>query len=477
MSQELEVLSGQDEPEDVRLIRRSPQGRTTDLANGRRLAMQHVKTIRWCEHHGCWYVWDGRRWARDSSGAIVSLARDTVGRMYERTRILKDPEKRADWVSAVIKCETRKKIDSMIWLARSEHKIPISPDELDRDPWLLNVLNGTIDLRTGRIHEHERGELLTKLAPVCFNADAKAPVFEQFLRDVTAGHEDLADFLRRVVGYVLTGDISEHCLFFLWGTGRNGKSTFLKLFLELLGDYAKTSAPDLIFVQQQKSHPTEKADLAGARMIATIEGEQGQRMAESLVKALTGGDRIKARFMREDFFEFAPTHKLFLASNHKPVIRGTDTGIWSRVRLIPFTVRIPDEFIDKHLDEKLRQEMPGILNWAIRGCLEWQRNGLQPPAEVTGATEGYRAESDVIGAFFADCVLEAPSVSCLGKDAYKAYEKWASEAGEYVLSRRKFAEQLRERGIEEFRGTGGNLRWKGLCLKVEEAEDERTWSQ
>lgn len=287
----------------------------------------------------------------------------------------------------------------MVTLAESEPGIPVLPGELDRDPWLLNVKNGTVDLRTGELRPHKRDDLITKIVPVEYDSEASCPTWLAFLNRIMDGNERLIAFLQRAAGYSLTASTQEQCFFLLYGTGANGKSVFLTTLLAVMGDYGIQAAPDLLLAKSGESHPTEVADLFGARLVVATETEAGRRLAENLVKQHTSGDRLKARFMRQDFFEFEATFKIWLATNNKPIVKGTDYAIWRRIKLIPFTVTIPPEERDKSLPAKLRQELHGILAWAVQICLEWQKYGLNEPQEVTAATCAYRDEQDILGSW------------------------------------------------------------------------------
>ena len=467
---------------DASMVTASPQGhegereRLTDLGNAWRFTRLYGADFRYTAGRG-WMTWDGRRWQRDDAGAVQRAAKQTVLGLYEDAaaimreveRLLqmaalestpederaklseqaKDKTQIANSIAAWAKtCQSRSRIEAIIALAQSELPIAARDADFDNDPWLLNCQNGTIDLRTGKLRPHDRREMLTTLAPTVFDPNAKAPTWERFLHKIMGGNERLIAFLRRMVGYGLTGDVSEQVLFFLHGSGANGKSTFMGALFDALGnDYAIQAAPDLLIAKNGERHPTELADLQGKRIVASIEVEDGRRMAEGLVKQLTGGDRLKARYMREDFFQFSPTHKLFLIANHKPVIRGTDYAIWRRIRLIPFDVSIPDNERDPKLPEKLRAESSGILAWAVRGCLEWQRGGLAAPQEVMAATEAYRQESDTLGAFLADCTVTVSDARTKAGVLYAAYQKWAVTAGLQPMNQMRFGSALTERGI------------------------------
>jgi putative DNA primase/helicase len=367
-----------------------------------------------------------------------------------------------------LKSEAKGRIESMIALARSEPGIAITPEELDADPWALNLSNGTVDLRTGELREHRREDLITKIAPVAYDPDAPAPVWEAFLERVLPS-EDLRAFVQQAAGYSATGDTSEQCLFINHGTGANGKSTYQEAIAAALGDYAMRAPTEMLLAKRSGGIPNDVARLKGARFVAASETEEGRRLAESLVKDLTGQDTISARFMRAEWFDFRPTHKLWLSTNHKPEIRGTDTAIWRRIRLIPWSVTILPAEQDKKLPAVLRRELPGILAWIVRGCLEWRRGGLQAPEEVRKATGEYRAEMDVLAVFLGECCESGPELWDYAKDLYTSYKRWCGETGERAETQRKFGERLRERGFQRDRGgSRGAGIWRGLRLSEEE---------
>jgi putative DNA primase/helicase len=433
----------------------------TDLGNSQRLIAHHGQDLRYCYPWYSWVVWDGSRWVPDNRGEVHRRAKGTVSGIYREAAAAQDEETRKAIAKHAVRSEGEGKIKAMIELAKSE--VPVTPDELDAGPWLLNCENGTIDLRTGELCEHRREDLITKLAPLEYDPDAEAPTWRSVLERVLPDREIRA-FFKRLCGYALTGDTSEHILPMLYGTGANGKSTVLNALLDTLGDYGTQAAPDLL-ITKKNSHPTELADLFGMRFVASIEVEDGRRLAESLVKQLTGGDRIKARKMRQDFWEFAPTHKVLMAVNHKPTVRGTDNAIWRRISLIPFTETIPPEEQDKKLPEKLCEERPGILAWAVEGCLEWQREGLQAPEEVRRATGEYRAEMDVLGAFLKECCKQGPDENEAAGDLYETYKLWCQDGGERAETQRRFGTQLKERGFERYRGgANGGHRWRRVSL-------------
>jgi putative DNA primase/helicase len=435
---------------------------TTDLGNSRRLIAWEGGDLRYCYPWGRWLVWTGCNWLVDDRGEVLKRAKATVSRIYQEAAAARDEETRKALAKHAMSSESERKIKAMVELAKPE--VSILPEELDADPWKLNVLNGTIDLRSGKLLEHNRADLMTKVAPVEYDPMALSPHWHEVLERVLPS-EDVRGFFKRLCGYALTGDISEHVLPVLYGTGANGKSTVLNALLEVLGDYGIQAAPDLL-ISKRGSHPTELADLFGMRFVTSIEVEDGRRFAESLVKQLTGGDRVRARRMRQDFWEFDPTHTVFLATNHKPEVRGTDNAIWRRIRLIPFTETIPPDEQDKKLPQKLRAELPGIMTWAIEGCLEWQLDGLRAPKEVRQATGEYRSEMDIIGAFLGECCVLGAEETVSAGDLYRAYGEWCKDTGEAPDKQRKFGARLTERGrFERYRGgKSGGHRWRGVDL-------------
>jgi putative DNA primase/helicase len=362
---------------------------------------------------------------------------------------------------------SRKGIENMIALARSE--LAVEPEQFDRDPWLFNLQNGTLELKTGRLREHRREDFITKLCPVTINPTATCPLWDCFLDKVLGGNEGLKCYLQRLVGYSLTGVTSEHVLPFLYGSGANGKSTFIETVINLMGpDYAMKAAKDLLLTKRGESHPTELADLHGKRFVACIETEDGRRLAEALAKELTGGDRVRARRMRQDFWEYVPTHHIWIASNHKPAVTGTDHGLWRRIKLIPFDVCIPRKEQHGLLKEDLKEELPGILNWALAGCMEWQSHGLGEPKAVRAATIGYYAEQDVVGRFISDYCEQGADLTEAAGALYKAFRLSTGS----TLTQPAFGRRLRDKGFANRRENGSELRttkglpaWRGLKLR------------
>jgi putative DNA primase/helicase len=442
----------------------------TDTGNAERLVARFGQDLLYCHVWGKWLAWDGRRWQIDSAGRPMRLSKEIVRAIYAETKLTDDPGERAlicEWAQTSEKLERRR---ALVTLAQCEDGIPILHDELDRDPWLLNLENGTLDLRTGVLGPHERAHRFTKLARIRLDPTSACPRWIAFLERVLPDAEVRA-FVQRAVGWSLTGDVSAQVLFFCYGLGANGKSVFLRILLFLLGkDYAIQAAPELLLARRERGHPTDQADLFGVRLAVCVEMGPCRSFDEVMVKRLTGGDLIRARRMREDFWEFEPTHHLWIAANHKPGIKGTDYAIWRRILLIPFTVTIPEEERDRGLIDKLRQELPGIMNWAIDGCRQFLDSGLAPPEAVLLATKEYREEMDVLGGFIADCCanVDAPVRTAAG-DLYKAYVAWCQSGGEEPITQRDFGIRMTERGFVR-KTIRGKKFYQGLRLRQTEAQ-------
>jgi putative DNA primase/helicase len=307
---------------------------------------------------------------------------------------------------------------------------------------------------------------MTKLTGAGPDPSCPITTWLKFLDRVCGGDPELIAFLQRISGYALTGSTAEHALFFLYGTGANGKSTFVNALMSIFGDYHKTSPIETFTASKSDRHPTDLAGLRGARLVTSVETEEGRRWAESKIKSLTGGDRIAARFMRQDFFEFIPTFKLVVAGNHKPGLRSVDEAIRRRFHLVPFTVTIPVEERDESLGDKLKAELPGILSWAIRGCLDWQTRGLAPPPVVRDATTAYLEAEDALAAWIEDEGEQEPNTWESSLALYRSWKSWCDRAGEYADSLKKFSQRLEDRGaaigMRKGRDAGGRRGFYGL---------------
>ena len=426
-----------------------------DVANAKRLVHLHGESIRHTPERG-WMVFDGKRWKADESGQLVEFAKDAANSIFrELPELAGADEAQKALFGWAMKSQRLERLRAMIELAKSEPGMPAKLDHFDADPWALNVENGTVDLRTGEIRPHHRENLHARIVPVHYDPAATCPAWERFLERVMPDADTRA-YLRRAIGYSLTGRTDEQCLFFAYGTGSNGKSVFLKTVQAIAGEYAMPSRVETFAWKHSGGGiPNDIAALAGSRVVAVSEVDEGQRLNESLVKDMTGGDAITARFLNREFFSFIPRFKLWMQGNHKPHIRGTDNGIWRRIHLVPFFVTIPPEEKDPALFDKLMAEAPGILAWVVRGCLEWHRDGLKPPEAVKAATQAYREEMDVLGAFIEERCVMKPGISIRAKALYENYRVWCDESGQCAYSQNRFGKALSERGITKAKDREG----------------------
>lgn len=448
----------------------------TDLGNSERLINRYGDIIRYCHELKKWFIWNGKQWKEDNQGRIFHLATLTIRVMVDESKDLPDADRIA-LIKWSLKSESRDKIKGMVDLAQNNPSIIISQGNFDCNQWLLNCQNGTINLKTGKLQNHRKEDYISKIMPISYDSAATCPIWEDTISKIMGGKVDLIEYLHKALGYSITGSVKEQDIFIPYGTGANGKSTFTKIIMDLLGpDYAKQTTATALLVKQNETVGEDVAVLVGARFVATIEVDDGKRLAESLVKQLTGGDKIRARFLYSNSFEFEPTFKLWLITNHKPKVTGTDQGIWRRLKLIPFTITIPEEKQDKDLLEKLKTELPGILNWCINGCLKWQHEGLQPPQEVIAATDSYKAEMDFINMFIKDCCKTEPDLKSSVKELHECYIKWCEGAGERPLGKRSFGSRLREKGYSTAPGTHNYPYWQGIGVVTTEYEQQDQWN-
>lgn len=428
----------------------------SDDALARYFADQQQNRLRYVEPWGRWYIWDDTVWKADDSLEAFDIVRAIC-----RERALKAPSERI--AAAVLSAKT---IAATERLAKTDRRIAATVDQWDGDAWVLNTPGGLVDLRTGQLRSHKPEQYCTKQTAV--GPEGDCPTWGRFLERVTDGDGDLQGFLQRMAGYALTGDTSAHALFFFYGTGGNGKSVFLDTLSGVFADYAKTAPIETFTATNGDRHPTDLAGLRGARLVVAIETEEGRRWAESRIKSLTGGDRISARFMRQDFFEFTPQFKLLIAGNHKPGLRSVDEAIRRRFHLVPFVVTIPAEERDPHLKDKLKAEWPGILAWAIQGCLDWQKAGLRPPQAVLDATATYLEAEDAFAAWIDECCEIDPDGWENSAALYGSWRAWAERAGEFVGSAKRFGQALETRGFQANR-TRTARGYSGLRLQTHPA--------
>lgn len=444
----------------------------SDRWAARLFADKHGHTrLRYCPEIG-WLVWTGKQWQRDDDQARGSVM-DMIGVTLRREAAkYKDPAIAEALFKRATKYESVAGANDILTALRDVLTFRIAA--LDVDPYTLNCQNCTVNLRMFEVagdeafgtetSEHRRDDALTKIAPTDYAPMAKAPTWDRFLAD-TFPDPDVRAFVQRAVGYSITGSTHEQKFFICHGTGSNGKSTFLSALQFVLGpDYAQTALPQTFLAGRDDRTRSDIAALRGVRLLTVIETGDGKRLAEDLVKAVTGGDRIRCRFLYREFFEYLPTFKLWLATNHRPRITGTDHAIWRRVLLIPFTTTIPDDRADASLPDKLRAESEGILAWAVQGFREYCKAGLNPPEVVRAATSKYRSEEDRVGAFLAECCTVGAALRSGKAEMYDAYKRWCEVSGEHPVSQRKLSGYLADHGLEEYRTTGGKRCWIGVGM-------------
>ncbi|MHB1330256.1 MAG: DNA primase family protein, partial [Gemmatimonadales bacterium] len=442
----------------------------TDVGNGRRFAQQHGAYVRYVPDQGIWRVNHGKCWLEDRTHQVERFAKATALSIYEEAQAATDSQTKQRLAAHAARSEAAPRLEAMLRMARSEPGIAMLADQFDTDPMLLNVNNGTLDLRadadgTFTLRPHNPADNITRLAPVTYDPLATAPAFERFLGRIFDGDAELIAFVQRAIGYALTGMTTEHVLFLLFGPGgRNGKTTLLELIFRLLGDYAAAADFSLILARRNEGPRNDLAQLPGARFVRASEANEGARFDEARLKEMTGADTLTCRALYKDLFSYRPQFKLFLATNTKPEIRSLGEAIWSRIRLIPFSITIPESERDGALPEKLAAELPGVLNWALAGCRDWQRQRLNPPARVLMATAAYRSESDTVAAFLDDRCRLAPGERVAASWIYQAYRTWATGLGEPVMSQKAFGNRLGEKGLHRVRASGGRTVYVGLSL-------------
>jgi putative DNA primase/helicase len=443
----------------------------SDLGNAERLARDYGDYAKYNHILKKWNIWDGKYWDLDVTGTIERYAAMTVRTMFTEAGGEDDDAERKKLARHALASESAAKIRAMIDLARSLPGVPVLPSHFDTDPWLLNLRTGTLNLRTGNLKPHDPKDMITRMIDVEYDTAAQCPVWLEFLNTVMDGNREMTRFLQQIAGYALTGDISEQILVFLSGRGANGKSTFVETITGILGSYSKHTRPETFMIKSGDNNSSNDiAELQGSRLVVVTELEEGKWLAESLVKTLTGGEMIKARYLYGEYFQYQPTFKVFMCGNHRPRIRGRDWGIWRRIRLVNWPVTISPEKQDKKLLEKLKSEWPGVLNWMVAGCLDWQKNGLITPAGVIEATSEYKEEQDVLADFFRECVAVEPSAMTSVAELYQAYNSFCDSNGESLrtrLGKKTFNQRVMERHpeLDRYYATGHIDTWIGVMVK------------
>jgi putative DNA primase/helicase len=417
-----------------------------DMGNAARFVDLFGENVRYCYTEKAWYYYDTQKWKADKEGAVERMADRAVQAMNAELKIYAetDANEGTDMQKPFEKHikHSRSNKSKKAMLAEVQHHVPVMPNQMDKYKMALNTPSGVIDLRTGEIKPHDPAHYFTKITPVDYSSHADCPRWLSFLDEIFGGDKDLIRYIQKALGYSLTGSTAEQCIFFLLGSGKNGKSTFLDVVRDVYGDYAANIQPETIMVRKNAGSAinSDIARLKGARFVTSAEPDEAARLNEGLVKQLTGGDAVTARKLYAEEFEFKPEFKLWMATNHKPIIRGTDTGIWRRIHIIPFNVQIPDNKVDRNLIHKLKAEMTSIFRWILDGCALWQSEGLKMPRAVLDMVREYRREMDVVSAFIEDCCIRDGSVAA--KTLYAAYCQWANDNNEFHMSNTKFGVEM-----------------------------------
>jgi putative DNA primase/helicase len=442
----------------------------TDLGNAERFIAQYKNDLLYCPQRRQWLNWTGDRWEFDSTSRVFQRAKETVKNIEQEAKHIEDQEMREEIIEHGKRSQAWPRIKAMRKLAESDPEIQVNMADLDTDTMHLNCANGTVDLRTGELLPHLRDHLITKSTMVAYDKSNDCPMWLAFLYKIMAGNESMVNYLQRIIGYALTGSMKEQCLFIFNGFGANGKSTFLEIIRKVMGDYAMHT-PSSTLLTNNMAIRNDLARLRGSRFVSAVEIGIGKKLDEALTKELTGGDPITSRFLFREYFEQKPSFKLFIAANYRPEIRGMDHGIWRRIRLIPFKVVLSDKEIDRDLPQKLEAELPGILSWAIQGCLDWQRNGLVMPDDVRSATKEYREESDVLSRFLEDRCEQGRDAVISIKNLYDTYRVWSEENADDILTKKTFGHFMKQRGFKQGKSDGIRY-WTGITTKVSDIHSD-----
>ena len=440
----------------------------TDITNCTYFLKAYENDIRYCITWNKFLIWNGTCWDIDTRGRVAERIVKFIHQMYRGLRFITDSNLKEAFERHLIKSESFRRIQAMEGILKMSEEIKVEDFELDTDIYLFNVEGLTFNLKTGKAKVPNWKNLITKKSRFIYDREAQCPTWNLFLMQIFDKDLQLIRFIQKAMGYALSGDVSEQCLFILWGTGANGKSTFLNVLIKLFGDYACTTRIET-FMKKNSEQSNDLARLKGARLVTTSEIEQGKPMSESLIKTVTGEDDLTARFLYGEYFSFKPTFKIFMATNHKPKIRGADNGIWRRIKMIPFTVTIPPEQRDKKLTEKLIAENSGILNWLIQGYAMWRKEGLcNEPKAVSDANNEYRMDMDVVGTFVNDCFEIDASLKWRlhTKILYDTYVKWCNKNNERAMSQKWLGLRMQEKGFKRV-VSNSQRSWLGLVLKDE----------
>jgi putative DNA primase/helicase len=441
-----------------------PDEPITELGYAHRLITAYGDRLRYVPTWRKWLVWDGMRWARDDDLQAVRwmtlVVRSVTTAAVASSDRMREKEAR--------RVESNKAVHGALNLASAQARVAVKVEHLDADPFLLNCRNGVLDLRTGQLCGHDPDRLLTKLTGAEYDAEASGLEFPKFLERVQPD-PDMRSFLARLLGHSLEGRVTEHLMPIFYGEGGNGKGTLVGVVLAALGDYANSADADLLTARSFDAHPTGVADLFGLRLALLSESDRGRHLAEGTMKRLTGGDRVKARRMREDFWSFDPSHTFLMLTNHKPIVTGTDEGVWRRLRLVPFEETIADQERDLELGERLKLEVNAVLAWLVAGYQQWREVGLAEPSQVIAATDAYRAESDLLGRFLDERCLLGAGFHVRSSELYAVWQTWCAAEGEHPGTQKSFTTALQNKGFDTERTRVG-IKWRGIGLAADDGE-------
>jgi putative DNA primase/helicase len=453
----------------------------TDVGNAARFVDLHGADLRWCgSMPGTgWMVWTGSRWESDDTKRVNRLGA-SLGAVWRReANLIDDDKKHREAMGHVKHTEAAQGIRGLVEIAQAHEAIVTRPAQWDADLWAFNTPSVTYDLKRQTAHRPRREEYITRIGNVDASSADDCPIWKAFLDTIFAGDDELIGYIRRAMGYCLTGSTAEQCVFICYGTGQNGKSKFIEVLHHILGDYAKQTPVQTFTQKREGGIPNDLAALNGARVVTCSEAKEGEGLDEALVKLASGGDPISARFLNREFFSFLPAFKLWMLTNHKPVIKGTDKGIWRRIRLIPFLVTIPEDKVDKDLGTKLKGEAAAILRWTLDGLKDYRAVGLSPPAAVTAATDEYREDMDSLAEFIEDCIDRVEGGEEDNQAVYDAYKAWATSHGERnPRSHRSLSKELKARRFTQKTDRSEGRRWEGMTLKArpQDQQSMNGWS-
>lgn len=450
-----------------------------DQGRGLRMRDQFATVLKFNAVDKKWFFFNGSYWQEDIGNQRVELAAERVANSIKKEKpelsfSTKTDEDKAmnEWYR--FQKDSRSHMAKMHMIDEFKKYVIVKHGEFDKEDMLLNTESGYVDLSSGELHDHDIDKKFSHQTVAEYSDNVDAPLWEKFLNQIFNNDEELIHYVQKAIGYSFTGSVDEQCLFILNGRGRNGKSVFSNVVSDVAGNYAKQMNVQTIVAKKNQSGSanSDVARLEGARIVTSSELNEGDRFDESLVKQLTGGDKILARFLYGSEFEYKPKFKIWMATNHLPIIRGTDDGIWRRIKIIPFNIQIPKEKVDKKLEYKLKAEYTGILNWIVQGAIMWQQEGLEDPEAVTKVIETYRAEMDPLDAFLEECCTTGQNYSIKAREMYDAYHEWAKESEEYKMSMTKFGREMRKKLLRVKRRDG----WYYVGLKLKEPDSDYTFN-